>query len=203
MIDRIFDETSRDLNKLREGARFRVERLKHIGRQVLWAITTGTILVSLASCLCVPQKGKVDGESCSYQVLTALDAVVGAVSRVSRTELRKCGDAAKGLQVDAQALKASDVPGYQAKLRESIAKSDDCVNKEKIIEKVVTGAEDSTQAVADGIPAVAAAVNKDWLALLQPAFAVIKDLVKTVKDQGVAIPAQVNAILAGIGLGVQ
>lgn len=152
-------------------------------------------VLSASACMCVPQKGKVDGESCAYQVLTALDAAVGATARISRTELRKCGDEAKALRNDAQALKGKDEAAYETKLQASIDKSNECVQKTDVVARVVIGAEDSTQTVADGIPVVAKAVQKDWNGLIQPAIKNIQDGVKLLVDQGIKIPVEVTTLL--------
>lgn len=160
-----------------------------LNTRLLWLIIVlsffGVAAVAFAGCACNPKTTKVDGSTCAYQVLTAVDAVNGAAARTLRKNISDCDTAGKAL-LDA------------GKIDESNTKYDQCHKVADVGSRVIIGTEDSVQVAADGVAIGEKAGQKDFTSIVSKAVQAGRDMVTTLKNQGVQLQATITAILGGL-----
>lgn len=173
----------------------------HFTLLLFLALLAGLIGFGLAcsGCACDGRTKKIDSATCARQVVTAVDTLNGAAARIARRAVRSCGDAGKALQQTAEGLKASGkLEAAAAAITASDAKYSQCTVMGETTTRVIVGVEDGAQLAADGIDVGEKAAKTDYGNLVQPLLQAARDMVKTLTDHAIQLPATVTAFLGGV-----
>lgn len=130
--------------------------------------------IAMAGCATVCSD--MSNPTCARKVLTGIDALDGAASRIGAMWVQKCGDAAKAL----------DTAGKTAEADAAFTK---CEQTGAILVLSVKEVEDGATAADAGVDVGEKIGSKDYSGALAPAIAAARALYKNFTDAGLSLPA--------------